>query len=191
MSEIIRDRQYRDSFRSVILNHLGNDEIFAFHPDIVDLVFSNKGRVKNYTTGKFLKPFKNSDGYQMINVRYFKKGRRCVMLHRLISETFFGYLGTDNYFYEVNHIVPNKDNNSLENLEWLTRRENLDHSKQLKLSPIYFGIDNGNSKLSFDDIKDILQLRDLGFSIVDIAKSFKCNRNYISLIINKKVRTKK
>jgi hypothetical protein len=98
------------------------------------------------------------------------------------------YLGLDNYFYETNHIDGNKSNNKISNLNWLTRRENLDHMKQNKLFKSLKGSENGNSKLTFSEVKDIIELHNLGCKVIDLAKAYNINRNWISKIINKQKR---
>ena len=78
---------------------------------------SDLGRVRNALTGKFIRPF---NGYGR-NGRYYKKvclydrGRRsCLFVHRLVIYAF----------YEADHKDRNRSNNTLENLEPVTRREN-------------------------------------------------------------------
>jgi len=164
---IIKSKEERNSFRNIVLNHLGDEEIFAFHLDIEDLAFSNKGRVKNVVTGNFLKTSKNSNGYAGLNVTFNSKGRRFAFLHRIILEVFLGHLGWENYFYETNHIDGNKENNNLNNLEWLTRKENLDHSRTTRLVK-----KSAPRKVQDGDIIDIVELYKLGFSTKEIAKSY-------------------
>lgn len=187
-------REYRDNFRNVMLKTLnevyGDVEIYAFHPSIEDLLISNRGNIKNAFTGKMRKLQTNSNGYLGINVNLIHKGRRFVFAHRLIAETFMNYIGLDNYFYEVNHKDGNKQNNCLTNLEWLTREENLEHSRVNRLTKISYGENSGNCKLTKQDICDIVELRNLGFNIIDISKSYKINRNYCSKITRKLTRIK-
>lgn len=137
MSQIFT-KEYRDNFRKVCLDILqklhGDEEIFYFHPLIDDIAFSNKGRVKNMATDRILKAQKNSNGYLGINVWIHGKGRRFTFVHRLLAESVYSFTGVNNYFYEVNHIDGNKLNNNIENLEWLTREENLEHSRINRLA---------------------------------------------------------
>lgn len=48
--------------------------------------------------------------------------RRYFLVHRLVLSTFYPIYNTEQY--EVNHKDENKTNNNLENLEWMTPKEN-------------------------------------------------------------------
>lgn len=187
---IIKSYEYRNDFRKIILNHIGNDEVWVFHPLIETHVFSSEGKIKNLITGKVLKLSPNSDGYSGVNVKSVNKPRRFRLLHRLMCEAFFPYLGVDNYFYETNHIDGNKKNNKLSNLEWLTRDENLKHANDNKLWVSFPGEKNGNSKFKIKDIIDMKELYNLGFSIVEISRAFNGNRTHISKLIRGLTRNK-
>lgn len=53
--------------------------------------------------------------------RYYKEGQRSMMIHRLIAEAF---LGKCPYGCEVDHHDGHRWNNSLDNLDYITRGEN-------------------------------------------------------------------
>ena len=95
---------------------------------------SNMGNVKslNYNhTGKekILSPEKTKKGY--LRVQLCKDGKRKQFyIHRLVLHVF----DPDGYFEgaEINHIDENKENNSVENLEWVTTKENINHGTRNK-----------------------------------------------------------
>lgn len=81
--------------------------------------------------GRTLKPIPNGTGYFAVCLRKENKTFR-LYIHRLVAMTF---IENDNYNLEVNHIDGNKENNRLENLEWVTRSANQNHKyKVLKHS---------------------------------------------------------
>lgn len=63
-------------------------------------------------------------GYPYVQIRVGGK-QKFHFVHRLVALHFLGHSDT----LEVNHIDLNKTNNNVENLEWCTRVENLEHAK--------------------------------------------------------------
>ena len=175
---IIKSLEDRSNFGEIILSTIDMSLVY-FHPFLDDYLFTPDGKVFSLKTNKFLKQQLNSNGYLGVNIEKPGVGRRFCLTHRLIAETFFSYLGKDNYFYEVNHIDGNKQNNNVYNLEWLTRKENLDHSKKLRLTNPKSGEQNPNSKLTNNQIKDMIELVDLGFKIKDVCESYNVNRSFL------------
>lgn len=85
---------------------------------------SNYGEVRNNRTGKLMKPRKNEKGYLRIGLT--KNGKqKCMRVHRLVAQAF---IPNPENKPEVNHIDFNKENNCVNNLEWVTCKENSDHS---------------------------------------------------------------
>lgn len=90
---------------------------------------SNLGQVRslNYKrTGeiKILIPCKNNNGY--LKVVLCKSGKQHTKrVHRLVATAFIPNLEGKK---EVNHIDGNKQNNKVENLEWCTNLENIQHA---------------------------------------------------------------
>lgn len=84
---------------------------------------SNTGRVKRVATGRVLKGSKNAGGY--ITVKLSKHGVTSTKtIHRLVAETF---IPKPENKPEINHIDEDKTNNKVDNLEWSTRKENINH----------------------------------------------------------------
>ena len=91
---------------------------------------SNQGRVRSLdrlnSAGKRMKgsirrQSKNSNGYLYVNLCLNGKSFNC-SVHRLVAITFIP--NPDNK-YTVNHKNENKEDNRVENLEWMSLQENL------------------------------------------------------------------
>ena len=87
---------------------------------------SNQGRVKN-PQGKILGGSTHKDSYRFVTI----KGKQ-IPIHRIVAENFI-----ENKYNKpfVNHKDGNKMNNSVDNLEWVTQQENIQHSYKNKLQP--------------------------------------------------------
>lgn len=80
------------------------------------------GRIWSIRGKKFLKTHKYN-GYHQLRLGKNSKMER---VHRLIAITYLGApISKD---YEVNHIDKNKNNNHVDNLEWVTPQKNMEHS---------------------------------------------------------------
>ena len=91
---------------------------------------SDLGRVKslNYNhTGKekILKPGKTHGGYLMVNLCKDGHGKT-VKVHRLVAEAF---IPNPNNLETVNHKDEVKTNNTVSNLEWMSRVDNVAYSR--------------------------------------------------------------
>lgn len=97
-----------------ILERLG--ENYLIYPD---------GRVWTVRRKRFLKPYIRPEGYVGVKVG------RWWQIHRLLAEAFI----PNPYNLEtVNHKDKNKLNNSLDNLEWMSREDNVKHGLQKEYS---------------------------------------------------------
>lgn len=81
--------------------------------------------------GKIMTPTGNGSGYLIIGF-HNGKNKKNYYIHRLVAEAFIP--NPDN-LKEVNHIDYNKSNNIVTNLEWASRKENLEWSHSRCLHP--------------------------------------------------------
>jgi len=106
------------------------------------------GLIRNKKNNKILKPFINSCYYR-VNLYLSKTEKKLCQLHRILAEVF---IENPENKKEVNHIDGNKLNNSLDNLEWVTRVENALHSYKYGLQKSKKGKNNDKHKkvIQFD-----------------------------------------
>lgn len=118
---------------------------------------STKGKIRNIKTGRILKTRINSRGYEQVclhtnNIQHTKK------IHRLVASTYLQDDTNDiNYdMLDINHKDGNKLNNSVDNLEYCSRKYNLEHAVAtgLKREPNRIKIKNVETGKIYNSIND-------------------------------------
>ncbi len=100
-------------------------------------------------------------------------------VHSLVMENFKGPRPKG---LVVNHIDGDKTNNSLDNLEWVTYKQNSRHAYDTGLSKGAKGEENSMSKLTASDILKMYEMFVEGKSNFDIAILFNVHDRYVSLV---------
>jgi len=95
----------------------------------LDRIYYQKSRYntmihKKYK-GKNIKPTDNGNGYLIVGLRDNNRKRKNYYVHRLVAEVF---IQNPFDYTEVNHKDFDKSNNYATNLEWITRKENVNYS---------------------------------------------------------------
>ena len=78
------------------------------------------GKVWSYKIKKFLTPGVNNDGYLYVNLYKDGKGKK-YSVHRLVAEA---YIPNPDNLPQVDHIDNDKTHNYVNNLQWITHKDN-------------------------------------------------------------------
>lgn len=87
---------------------------------IEDYTITKSGEVINNHTNRIVKPQLNGKGYYRVSI-----GGKLQFVHRLVADK---YIPNPEGKPQVNHKDGNKLNNSADNLEWVTNKENRSHA---------------------------------------------------------------
>ena len=132
-----------------------------------------------------LKPQPDSHGYTQVTLYRPEKKTKCFKIYRLVAEAFLAEDQSEGL--EVNHIDGDKSNNTVANLEWVTRLENSQHAWRKGLIPIRYGSETSGAKLSEAQvlqIKALYRRYSKTSGAVALAEEFGVTRQAISDIIH-------
>ena len=141
---------------------------------------SNLGSVRSIRNDIILKPHVKN-GYLAVNLVVNGKTVH-KYIHRLVAEH---YIDNPNNLKEVNHLDCDKWHNEDTNLEWCSRKRNLEHSYENGRKRC--GEKHGGHKLSECNVVGVRHLLEYGLSQRKIAEMFGVSQSTISAIKTKRV----
>lgn len=150
--------------------------IRSFYKRVALLSFIDKNIIP-----KILSPVKWNSGYLSIILRINGKsiGRS---IHRLVAVAFLGKPSSS--YLQVSHNDGNRLNNRMDNLSWLSAKEN--HSLKKEHGTLMHGDNHYRSKLSFKKVSKIRELFKKGDSVKSLSEKFDVRTGNIYKVINNK-----
>lgn len=137
---------------------------------------SNQGRVKK-PQGRILGGSTHKDSYRFATI----KGKQ-IPIHKLVAENFIE--NKDNKPF-VNHKDGNKMNNAVDNLEWVTQQENIQHSYKNNLQPTKVKTYKG--KFTDEQRQQIKkEYNESNISMRELGRKYGVSHTCISGIVNDK-----
>lgn len=96
-------------------------------------LISSEGRLFSKRSNRLLKLFKNKRGYYCVATRIGGRNGQtyCFKIHRLVAKAF---ISNPENLSTVNHINGVKDDNNVDNLEWMSVSDNTRHAFETGLS---------------------------------------------------------
>ena len=89
-----------------------------------------EGKVFSRYMNRNLSYMPNNIGYIQYFLKKYKNAGRWYKAHQLVMATFGPPQPTK--YHEINHIDHNKQNNNIDNLEWVTHKENIQKARNYK-----------------------------------------------------------
>ena len=150
---------------------------------------SDTGRqVERYVSDNILK-VRDNDEYYEVNLHTLAKNeyRR---VHRMVAEAF---IPNPNNLPQVNHKDGNKHNNNVDNLEWCTEQENIDHAIVNGLRTDQHGVDRTQKQIKcietgiiYDSIRAAAEALNLSENYLGdrIIKDKPCHNLHFEVIVS-------
>ena len=144
-----------------------------------------KNRLKKET---ILKQSVNNHGYVACELRFNNKSKR-ILVHRIIAEAFIE--NTHNKPF-INHINGIKNDNRIENLEWVTHSENVKHAYDIGIkkskngknhyaAKIVLNLENG---IFYDTLKEAAFFNNINYGTLKSALFFKTKYSKKFIYVN-------
>lgn len=150
-------------------------------------VRSKARKVHNYTKpGRYLRQSQKENGYLYLGLVRSDgtKSKHCYV-HRLVAEAF---IPNPDGLKQVNHKNSDKEDNRVENLEWVTPQENVLHFRQCRLAAKYDEkkrrtLVNKSLQFILDHKQSVCDLYASGKSIEAVAKEVGIGRDRVRDIL--------
>jgi len=121
--------------------------------------FDSRGRFRK---GRIMPMVINSDNY--FSLKLCRDGNnKTIRVHCVVAKEFLKY-PNDGFVYEVNHIDRNRQNNRVDNLEYLTHKENIRHSSKIG---VYSQFGEKNSRAVKILMTDLLKEINIEFKTIN------------------------
>ena len=133
MTEIWKDIQGYEGFYQI--SNLGNVKS-------LERVIDKGNGILQHRKERIMNKRESVDGYYIAKLNVNKESTS-IAIHILVARHF---IDNPNNYPEVNHKDCNRKNNQVDNLEWCTHQQNVEHSKQLGHYKTKSGCDNPNYK---------------------------------------------
>lgn len=139
-------------------------------------------------TGRWIKYVMTTDKYYRTSLINDEKQRKSYLVHRLVATMFIQNIKNKP---EIDHINCNKIDNRVENLEWVTRKENHYRSVKNGLQKNSINTLRKNVQstmlLSLDDADNIRNIyKEIKIKQIELAKLYNVNEQLINRIIKNK-----
>ena len=146
-----------------------------------DYEINKIGEVRRISSKRVKKPYLRKDGYIGIQLYKSKNEKLNFQLHRLIAIAFIDKpIGKE----FINHKDSNRQNNTIDNLEWVTKQENIIHGYKSGFASNR-GSKNGFSKLNEEEVLEIRKKKIEGYTYQQLAALYNVSYNCIAGIIQK------
>ena len=150
-------------------------EEWCQHKDYPEFLISSQGRVKRLAYTKSIKSYRErllsyligNSGYAHVLLRRKGEKPKNLNIHRLVAETF---IENPENKKQVNHINGNKLDNRVENLEWVTAKENSEKAKEMGIKPVNFACFQG--KFTEEERNEIRLKWEEGKTVPELAKEY-------------------
>lgn len=159
------------------------EELFPIKGYEGKYAITKSGKVWSYYLKIFVKHRNNRTGYYQVGLS-LKSQRKFIYVHRLVAQTF---IPNPENKTDVNHKDLDRSNNNLDNLEWATRSENIQHSERYYRVNKQIKRNRSNRKLFIEDVITINEKIKQGLKLKEIGDMFNVDSSLISQIKRGKI----
>jgi hypothetical protein len=138
-------------------------------PNFTSYMISSKGDVYSIFTKKLLCHTILPNKYHKIKLKSDDNIYKDMYIHVLVAMAYLSYIPSSRLIV-INHKDSNKENNSIDNLEVITQKQNMQHSVIANASTIYrkkvYYINKNNEKIVFKSAKDASNMTGIDHSSI-------------------------